>query len=520
MHSVFLKPGEVFVSDQPTRVSTVLGSCVSIFVFDQKLRIGGANHFMLPKPESGIEKMSERFAYGCFAIPELFRQLKQRGSQKEDLIVKIVGGASVLESTSGSAGKEVGRVNVECAHEYLRKLGISVAKESTGGRFGFKVEFLSEDGIVRMKKVSEAVLSDPVKAPIRVMIIDDSRAIRLALRRLIEENREFVVIAEANDPIEAMEIRKTVKPDVITLDINMPLMDGITYLRQYMQSDPVPTILITAYSLEDSGPVFTGLENGAFDYLEKPSLSEMASYGARVREMVTAAARSRHRVRSKVNSTAKVLISASDDQLAHSIIAIGASTGGTEAIKEVLMKLPPNIPPIVIVQHIPPVFSKAFADRLNTVCVFSVKEASDGDRLEPGNAYVAPGGRHMRIKKSGGSFRIELTDDEPVNRFRPSVDYLFDSIAAAKKQGGPLHVTGVLLTGMGADGAKGLLGLRESGSHTMAQDEKTSVVFGMPRAAIELGAATFVTPLDDIAQTIAQCVNRPLGTNAKSRKIG
>ncbi len=534
MKNVFLKPGEIFVGHEPTSLHTVLGSCISVFVFDVRLKIGGANHYVLPHKLSGLATPNEKNTYGDFAIRELFKRFKKAGSRKEDLQVKIIGGADVLDGNEQSLGADVGRLNIAIARHMLRSLGIPIAKESVGGRVGRKVEFFTATGQLKFRPINSVasapalgatttmptVLAKPKdEGPIKVMIIDDSRPIRLALRRLIEEDKGFTVVAEAADPFEAMEHRKTIKPDVITLDINMPKMDGITYLKKYIHSDPVPTILITGYSLGESGPVFDGLENGAFDYLEKPSFAEMAGYGERIREMVRAAAGAKQKKFSAQFVSAKEFISAGDSDIKNTLIAIGASTGGTEAIKQVLTMLPANVPPIVIVQHIPALFSNAFAQRLNTLCAFSVKEAEHGDELLPGCAFVAPGGHQMRIKTVAGSMRIEITEDPPMNRFRPSVDYLFESVKKAKEKRESLHIVAALLTGMGADGAQGLLSLKNVGAETMAQDEKTCVVFGMPREAILLGAANHVAPLDGIAKLITHSINKGNHSKLQNHKV-
>jgi two-component system chemotaxis response regulator CheB len=283
----------------------------------------------------------------------------------------------------------------------------------------------------------------------------------------------------------------------MTLDIHMPDMDGVQVLRQLGQENFVPAIMITALSIEEGPYVLDALALGAFDYIQKPKFSEVATLAPLIRERLKAAALVRKRP--KLNFQAqKVVSKAAFDQ--STLVVIGASTGGTEALRVVLEALPERIPPILIVQHIPPVFSKAFADRLNKLCPFSVEEAQDQQMVVANQVLVAPGGKQMKlVRLSAGEWQVRLTQDAPVNNFRPSVDYLFSSVAQSQYKG---KIIAALLTGMGADGAKGLKTLRDLGARTVAQDEATSVVFGMPRVAIELGAAEFVLPLEAIGKKI------------------
>jgi two-component system chemotaxis response regulator CheB len=330
----------------------------------------------------------------------------------------------------------------------------------------------------------------------------------MILKKIIDNTPGFKVIAEAESASAAILARKKEKPDVITLDINMPGMDGVTYLKQYMPVDPVPTVIVTSYSAADSPHILEALKHGAFDHLGKPAMNDLASYGETLVDTLRAAHSNKGKVKLKNIFTRTLVLSAPQKSLEKSLIVIGSSTGGTEALRVVLKSFPANTPPILIVQHIPPVFSRTFAESLNESCAMKAKEAESGDLVENGRIYVAPGGRHMKIIGTGNMMRIELTDDPEVNKFRPSVDYMFRSAHSLMAKRKDLHVIGVLLTGMGADGAEGLLELRKAGAETIAQDEETSVVFGMPKEAINRGAAKYVSAITDVAGKVVEILNR------------
>jgi len=354
---------------------------------------------------------------------------------------------------------------------------------------------------------------------IKVLIVDDSALVRKILTKLLEADRRIEVVGSAPDPYIARDKIKQLKPDVLTLDVEMPKMDGITFLKNLMRLHPMPVIMVS--SLTERGALVTleSLEVGTVDFVSKPKIdvaNTLEHYGEELIEKVMMAAKARVReyrgpMTSAVEgqghavvderlttdavlpgSTAKVL--KTTDQ----ILAIGASTGGTEAIRDVLVRLPADTPGTVITQHIPPVFSKSFAERLDQLCAMHVSEASDGQVIQNGCAYVAPGDRHLMLVRDGARYVCRLSDGPPVNRHKPSVDVLFRSVA----QNAGHNAIGVILTGMGDDGANGLLELRESGASTIAQDEQTSVVWGMPGQAVKRGAAGKVLPLDRISDQI------------------
>ncbi|MBF0205341.1 MAG: chemotaxis-specific protein-glutamate methyltransferase CheB [Oligoflexia bacterium] len=517
---LFLRPGEIHVATTPTEIRTILGSCISICAYDFRMKIAGMNHYLLPVPEH-LDKINQhnhnKNDYGIFAIPELFRAMKEKGCQKKDLLLKVLGG-SKADTSENSQTYQVGKENVEIAKSILKKFGFSADQWEIGGNNGRLVRFLSNSGelFFRYIKKQHSTLStqtistqNPLeRKKIKVMIIDDSKPVLMILRKMIDNSPLMQVVAMAQDPIEAMKIQKKIRPDVITLDLNMPRMDGLTYLKQYMISDPIPTVIVTDYNLNDSRPMFTALEYGAFDYIKKPSFTDVQTSNSDFHEKIISAFQNGKNIKNSKNrfhnNSTVSPIDLSDQQVNAHIWSIGASTGGTEAIKSVLLGFPSKIPPTLIVQHMPPVFTTAFAERLNEICPFEVKEANDDELLKENTVYVAPGGHHMKVVEDGNKIKIKITEDPLVNRFRPSVDYLFNSLQYIKNR----KIVAALLTGMGDDGARGLLNLRQLGASTIAQDETTCTVFGMPKVAIELGGALYVERLNEIANRMILLVKR------------
>lgn len=351
-----------------------------------------------------------------------------------------------------------------------------------------------------IKKNTETVipLSIVKTGKVKVMIVDDSKTIRDLLEKIFARDPSFEVVASIAHPGEVEAAIKKVKPDVITLDIHMPDMNGVELLRRIFPVYKIPTVMISSISPEDGTYVLDALEIGAVDYIKKPEFSELAQAMPVIIEKVKAAANAR--ILSKPVSHKGILSAQKIDQ--DNLIVIGSSTGGTEALKTILTRLPAQIPPILIVQHIPAVFSEAFANRMDTLCPFRVTEARDGDIVEPSHVYVAPGGKQMKVVKKNQKLQIVITDDAPVNRHKPSVDYLFDSVEMLK----PAKLVSVILTGMGGDGARGMKKLRDIGASTIAQNEESCVVFGMPREAIKLGGAEKIIHLDQIADEIVNLI--------------
>ncbi len=332
---------------------------------------------------------------------------------------------------------------------------------------------------------------------IRVLVVDDSALIRQMLTEMLDRFPDIEVVGAAHDPYDAREKIKALEPDVLTLDVEMPRMDGITFLRNLMRLRPMPVVMVSSLTEDGAEETLEALSLGAVDFVTKPHLDQSRAFDAYVDEIV-------EKVRAAAKATLRPVArkgpprQSAPIRTTERVVAIGASTGGIQAIQEVLMALAPNAPGTVIAQHIPGGFSAAFAQRVDGLCAVNVAEAEDGQRILPGHVYVAPGGWHLRVRRDGARYLCALAQDAPVNRHRPSVDVLFHSVA---EQVGRSAV-GVLLTGMGADGAKGLGAIRAAGGRTIAQDQESSVVWGMPGEAVKMGAAEQVLPLDEIAAAV------------------
>ncbi len=337
---------------------------------------------------------------------------------------------------------------------------------------------------------------------IKVLIIDDSALVRTLLTEILQSEPSIKVVGAAVDPIEARDMIKQFSPDVLTLDIEMPKMNGIAFLSNLMRLRPMPVVMISTLTHAGAPATLEALELGAIDFLPKPkdgSSAHLADYKATIISKVRAAANANISARDSLGvDTSKVKCSSGQKLKSNFICAIGASTGGTEAIKEVLRVLPKQSPPILIAQHIPAAFSTSFAERLNKNCDITVFEAEHNQAIRAGCAYLAPGDKHLVLEKSPYGFICKLLDTDRVNRHKPSVEVLFDSVT---KHAGS-NAMGVMLTGMGADGAEAMLRMKEAGMETVAQDEATSVVWGMPGAAVKLGAVDHVLPLNKIAGKI------------------
>lgn len=352
--------------------------------------------------------------------------------------------------------------------------------------------------------------------PIRVLVVDDSALVRQLLTSVLEQDRTIEVVGTASDPYVARKKIKELNPDVLTLDVEMPRMDGLTFLRNLMRLHPMPVVMVSSLTERGADITLEALELGAIDFVTKPKVDiahQFESYQQELIDKIHAAAKvSRTTLEQRserLNSQSHATTRNTADAVIHKskssrfittdkIIAIGASTGGTEAIKVILETLPPDMPGIVITQHIPPAFSAPFAARMNRVSALSVCEATDGANILTGNVYIAPGDQHLLVERFGGHYRCRLNDGPPVSRHKPSVDVLFRSMA---QQVGPNGIAAIL-TGMGDDGAQGMLEIKEAGAETIAQDENSSVVWGMPGSAVKLMATKKILPLDKIADTL------------------
>lgn len=347
---------------------------------------------------------------------------------------------------------------------------------------------------------------------IKILIVDDSAVVRQVLQSVFASEPDLDVVATASDPIFAMDRMNKEWPDVIVLDVEMPRMDGITFLQKIMAERPTPVVICSSLTTKGAETTMQALSAGAVEVITKPQIGLKQFLQESSRDLVAAvraAAESNLRAlkrratphRAKPKHSADVIISAASSAMVKTtdrIVAIGTSTGGTQALEEVLTSLPRVAPGIVVVQHMPEKFTASFAARLNSISEMSVREAKHNDRVIPGQVLIAPGGRHMVVKRSGAQYHVEIVDGPMVNRHRPSVDVLFRSVAKCAGN----NATGIIMTGMGDDGARGLLEMRDAGAYTVAQDEATCIVYGMPKEAVKLEAADQVVPLYDIATTI------------------
>ena len=346
------------------------------------------------------------------------------------------------------------------------------------------------------------------KRKIKVLIIDDSLTIRETLSLIISSEPDFEVVGKAGDPYEAVKIMNQIKPDVITLDIEMPKMDGLTFLKKLMSQHPIPVIIISSLTAKSANITLRALELGAVEIISKPFNKTIKSSNPKqfiinqIRRASMASVKSKaakHLIANKHIEKEKPI----KQVPANRLICIGASTGGTEVISRIIQNINNNKPAIVIVQHMPPLFTKSFADRLNDYTNLSVKEAEDGDILMNNHIYVAPGGKHLEIVKAGLRLKIHTFDGDLVNHVKPSIDVTMASIASLHHQ----KSVGILLTGMGKDGAEGLKMIRETGGKTIAQDEQSSLVFGMPKQAIQINAAQLILNIEEIINQINSIYN-------------
>jgi len=342
---------------------------------------------------------------------------------------------------------------------------------------------------------------------IKVLVVDDSAVVRKIFKEELSKEKDIEVVGTAPDPYVARDKIVKFKPDVITLDIEMPRMDGLTFLKKLMKYYPLPVIIVSSLTEKGSQLALEALSLGAVEVMCKPGSSySVGEMSVQLADKIRAAAsinlKDRFRQEEVQKSPEAKIKTYSLADTTNKIIAIGASTGGTEAIREILVEMPPNSPGIVIVQHMPAKFTASFAKRLNELCQIQVDEGQDGESVVNGKALIAPGNYHMVLRRSGARYYVQIKDGPLVHHQRPSVDVLFHSVAEYAGK----NSIGIILTGMGADGAKGLLKMRQAGAHTIAQDEKSCVVFGMPKEAIKCGAAEKVVPLKDIARTALELI--------------
>jgi two-component system chemotaxis response regulator CheB len=338
--------------------------------------------------------------------------------------------------------------------------------------------------------------------PFKVLIVDDSALMRQLLTKILNSDPDLQVVGTASDPFIAREKIIALKPDVLTLDIEMPRMDGLTFLEKLMRGHPMPVIMISSLTSKGAETTFRALSIGAIDYVSKPKV-DVSNGTIELAEEIVAKVKAAARAKVRPMRPARIAPHSTSGKAyqfsaTHKVVAIGASTGGTEALKDLLSPLPADFPGIVIVQHMPEAFTRKFAERLDSLCKIKVQEAQDGDRILPGHALLAPGGHHMAVVRKGMEYAVHVYRGERVNRHLPSVDVLFSSCARNLGR----NAVGVILTGMGGDGARGMLEMKQADAFNIAQDESTSVVFGMPREAILIGAVNQVLPLGEIPEVL------------------
>ncbi|MFZ3023474.1 protein-glutamate methylesterase/protein-glutamine glutaminase [Pseudomonas sp.] len=351
--------------------------------------------------------------------------------------------------------------------------------------------------------------------PIKVLVVDDSALIRALLKEIIQADPELELVGQAPDAYVARDLIKQLNPDVLTLDVEMPRMDGLTFLEKLMRGRPMPVVMISSLTEQGSEATFRAMELGAVDFVAKPKLGireGMQGYAEEICYKIKAASLARLIPRQAQAPTVQEPLASQGPRPiigTEKLIAIGASTGGTEAIKDVLLGLPADSPGIVITQHMPPGFTRSFAERLNRMTRLNVVEAKGCERILPGHAFLAPGDKHLLVERSGANYVTRLSDAEPVRRHKPAVDPMFRSVAQCAGR----NVIACLLTGMGKDGAQGMLEIRQAGGYTVAQNEATCVVYGMPREAVAIGGAEDILPLGEIAEALLQQARKRGGGN-------
>ncbi len=475
--AVKLLPSEYYVTAGNTVMLTVLGSCVAACLHDPEAGVAGMNHFMLPETAEGGGSAADAMRYGTHAMEVLLRELLRAGARRERLQAKVFGGAAVLANMTAL---NIGERNAEFVLRYLCREGIDVHAQDLGAAGPAASASCRTAARSRSACSAGRRRSHERRTDARTRGPQDPRAVRgrfgadpQVMTEIINEQPDMEMVGAAADPLIAREPDQGARPDVLTLDVEMPRMDGLDFLERLMRLRPMPVVMVSSLTERGSEISLRALELGAVDFVTKPRLGMrdgLLQYAAEIGDKIRAAACARLRPAQRrapgtparaEPALRKPLVST------EKLIAIGASTGGTEAIREVLEPLPADCPGILVTQHMPPGFTRSFAQRLDGLCRIHVKEAEQGERVLPGYAYIAPGGFHLSLGRSGANYVARLDQEAAVNRHRPSIDVLFESVA----RNAGVNALGVLLTGMGRDGAAGLLHMRQAGAHTFAQDE-------------------------------------------------
>ena len=519
-----INPGGHYVTGDDELLVTVLGSCVAACIRDPVAGIGGMNHFMLPQSDSGIWGIaSASMRFGNFAMEKLINDILSRGGRRSNLEIKVFGGAAIIGNMA-----PIGTRNADFVESYLREEGLPIAAQSLRGVHagGFTTipspdapscwrcratnsSWLGSSGptstpCVRSRSpVPSNCSNDPedLACPAKVLVVDDSALMRQLLSELLSSDQRIQVVGVASDPYVAREQIKALNPDVITLDIEMPRMDGLRFLEKLMALRPTPVVVVSTLTQKGTDAVVRALALGAIDCVAKPLLDLRAGMTVLRDELVDKvliAASSRPMARSSGLGPTEPLAFDPHLSTAGWIVAVGASTGGVEALQALLTAMPATAPAILVTQHMPPGFTTSFARRLDQICAMPVFEATNSQRVMPGHIYIANGSQHLELVRSGAHYACRLHDGPSVSGHRPSVDVLFNSVAAAAGR----NAIGVILTGMGQDGAAGLLAMRNAGARTRGQDEASCVIYGMPKAAKRLGAVEAERPLSKMAAEI------------------
>jgi two-component system chemotaxis response regulator CheB len=512
--------GEFKIATDDAILVATIAQGIALCVYDTNLKLACMAHYPLSGEDHplarGIQQRSyEDIATG--AVRQALRKLKSMGSRPESLQVSILGGGPVRGIPTETL-RPGDLPSLERTEALVTRFKLKVIRTKFIYQHSVNVRFDSKTGSVYY---STLITSPTTKEPthllpkvtdrlqsVKVLIVDDSLSMRKILEQTLGKYSQLRIVGVAASAAEAEALRQKTRPDVMTLDIHMPEKDGVTYLSELMSHCSMPVIMVSDLSNREAGPVMRALELGAFDFVKKPMASEIGEMGERLQDLILAAYRSaarppRRSIESPACRPTQPVQSRMRAKRPH-LICIGASTGGTEALRKLFAVLPARLPPIVVVQHMPAAFTGPFANGLNNISRISTKEAQHGDLLMPNCAYIAPGGQQLGlVEVSEGQVRIVLSDDPPVNRFKPSVDFFFQSVAKLRVC---KRSSAFLLTGMGDDGARGMLTLRNGGAFTVAQSEESCVVFGMPKAAIELNGVDEVLDLDGILKNLVSNV--------------
>ncbi len=477
-------PPKIFVSQEADVFGFKVQGNILVCLYHEQKKAGGALLI-----SSNLEDIAK--------LKELVETLRAGlDADTADFIAKLVGPSPLIQKLKNILVEQNIYVASSCPQD-SNALDVYFYSDTGRLRVGESANQELKAIAPQLELVKTKEIAPQAQEKIRVLVVDDSLTIRKILEKVLSEDHGFKIVGSVENPIKAHEFLKTNTVDVITLDIHMPEMDGITYLETLKGKKHAPIVMISSVNKEDAVKALRCFELGAVGYIEKPNNFSQDSADT-IRTMVKTAASSITRSLDQNKFSAGPIFYEPHARYTD-LILIGASTGGTQAITALMESFPENSPPVLIVQHIPPVFSAAFADRLNQTTKLKVKEVENGDIVKKGHAYVAAGGTQMRMAIKGTDLVLEVTDDPPVNRHKPSVDYMFESARALPKS---YRLVATLLTGMGADGARGLKELKDKGVYTVAEAEETCVVFGMPREAIKLGGATDVAPLYKIASKL------------------